>query len=531
MKRGFLIDTSKAVVSFINLEFPLKPKSHTTGSIEKTKTTFLTQGILVLGLFTTIFMAACNPTRGSAGNGNNVDGLIAQLDEQIPKLQERYDVPGVSIALIHEGELVWSNAYGYADFEKGRKMRVDSICRAESISKSVTAWGVMRLVEQGLIDLDAPVQEYLVDWQFPPSEFDTREVTVRRLLSGNAGLPLGTIGEAAEYAPNSPMPSLREDLSKEAKLIKEPGSGFLYSNPGFNVLELVVESVTEQDFATYMEKEVLVPVGMLGASYNWNETFADELPIGYELQGQPVYPYIYPVKGAGGLFADVEDIARFVSAGVVDPSGGNQDVLSAKSINQIHTPQVEIPGLFGFVADAYGFGHFIETLPNGQKAVWHGGQGHGWMTHFHLVPETGDGIVILTNSQRSWPLIAGILTDWAAWNGFGSVKFSLIQTGTLGIQILAVIIILGGLQQAYQLVKNVRNGKRRFALLGGGYNLVRIFKLVLGISVIAVIAWGAFQPYLFITSIFLGTINWVAGGLLGLSIIILVSALFIKVEN
>ncbi len=71
---------------------------------------------------------------------------------------------------------------------------------------------------------------------------------------------------------------------------------------------------------------------------------------------------------------------------------------------------MKIPGLFGFAADAYGFRHFIETLPDRRRAVWHGGQGHGWMTHFHAIPESGDGIVILTNSQRSWPFMSRVPT-------------------------------------------------------------------------------------------------------------------------
>ncbi len=125
-------------------------------------------------------------------------------------------------------------------------MAVDAICRAESISKSITAWGVMRLVEQGLVGLDDPVQQYLGDWKLPESEYSEQEVTIRRLLSHSAGMSLGTIGE--EYTPQSNIPSLRDYLTHEARLIREPGSGFLYSNPGFNLLELL----TGRDFAEYM---------------------------------------------------------------------------------------------------------------------------------------------------------------------------------------------------------------------------------------------------------------------------------------
>jgi len=519
------------MVSFLHLEEAMNINTHRSNKIEKIMTTSLGKSLLFMALFSIILLGACSKKEDLKVNEKSKDELIIQIEERIPRLQHRYSVPGVSIALIHEGNLVWSDAYGYADLDLGKKMSVDTICRAESISKSVTAWGVMRLVEEGLIDLDAPVQKYLHDWQFPQSNYDTREITVRKLLSANAGLSLGTIGEEAEYTPNSPMPSLRQSLSNEVQLIKEPGSGFLYSNPGFNLLELVIESVTGQDFAAYMKNEILSPLGMTEASYAWSNSFSDILPVGYDLQGKPVYPYVYPVKASGGLFASVEDIARFVSAGMSGPYSIDQDVLTDTSIDLIHTSQVEIPGLFGFVADSYGFGHFIETLPDGQKAVWHGGQGHGWMTHIHLVPESGAGIVILTNSQRSWPLIAGILTDWAKWNGFESVKFSRIQQATIGLQILGVLIIFAGLLQLYVLVKSVREGRRRFAPFKGKFDPIRIFKVVFGITGVGILTWSAFQPYLFVTSIFPGTIYWVACGVLGQLLIILFSAFFLKIEK
>ena len=90
--------------------------------------------------------------------------------------------------MVKRAEIVWSKAYGYADLEKGRKLTIDSFCRVESISKSVTAWGVMKLVEQGKIGLDDPVEQYLVDWNFPESEYPTEKITIKRLLSHSAGM-------------------------------------------------------------------------------------------------------------------------------------------------------------------------------------------------------------------------------------------------------------------------------------------------------------------------------------------------------
>ena len=97
----------------------------------------------------------------------SLDAFTEYLDGRIPQLLNQYDVPGVGIALVRDGELVWSGVYGYADLEHERPMTIDAICRAESISKSITAWGVMRLVEQGLVGLDDPVQQYLGTWALP----------------------------------------------------------------------------------------------------------------------------------------------------------------------------------------------------------------------------------------------------------------------------------------------------------------------------------------------------------------------------
>src|SRR5690606_4714147 len=177
----------------------------------------------------------------------------------------------------------------------------------------------------------------------------------------------------------------------EARLVAEPGTLFMSSNVGYALLELLVEEVTGRDFADYMRDEVLLPLGMRDSTFAWDDAHGAAMPTGYDLRGSPVAPYLYPARASGGLLATVEDVGRFV-------------------------------------ADGYAAGRFVEGLQGGRRAVWHGGQGHGWMSHFHAVPEAGVGIVILTNSQRSWPLMAEVLDDWARWHGLGRVGMSAITT-------------------------------------------------------------------------------------------------------
>ncbi len=515
-----------------------KPRSRFTGGRAAAPAVRLAALPALLSLMALLTAAGCGPR--SPQPGEPLEAFTAALDERVPGLLERLGVPGASLALVVDGQPVWAGAYGYADVASGRRMSVEAVCRAESISKSVTAWGVMRLVDRGLLELDAPVQRYLGGWQLPASGYSAEAITVRRLLSGDAGLPLGTIGPDAEYPPGADMPSLRDYLREEARLNRQPGSGFEYSNVGFDLLELVVEEAAGMDFSLYMQEQVLAPLGMRGASFSWEEGFGASLPTGYELDGTPVPPYVYPVRAAGGLLADVQDIARFAAAGAtgrapdpaaaVVPGGGPIPVLRPESIRAMHTPQVKIAGIFGAVAESYGLGHFIETLPDGRRAVWHGGQGHGWMTHFHLVPESGEGIVILTNSARSWPFIAAVLRDWAKWRGFGSVGFAKITWAAAAARAFVAVVVLLCLGLVWRVVRGLVRGRRRFAPLSRRHRCLRLLQAAAGSGAVAALAWAAAQPYLFVTSILPSTAGWAGLALLALALLVIAAALFPRTD-
>ena len=453
----------------------------------------------------------------------------AYLDKRIPILMEYYSVPGVAISIIQKGETTWSKAYGYADFEQGRKMTTDTYCRVESISKSITAWGVMKLVEQGKIDLDKPIKQYIKNWNFPESKFPEEKVTVRQLLANTSGMPLGDIFE--RYSPNDNIPSLRDSLSKQAILIQEPGASFLYSNTGYNLLELLIEEVTGRDFAEYMEEEVLLPLEMYESSFTWSEELQPEVPVGYDLKGKPISVYIYPEKGSGGLFASVDDIASFVSAGMPDYYHSEQEVLTKESINILYTPMVKKPGIYGLVFDSYGLGYYLDTLSNGKLSVVNGGQGGGVMSFFQAVPETGDGIVILTNSQRSWPFFGYILNDWSKWSGFGSVGMNRIIWAQNALWLLIGLLWASLLWLIWGLVLGIFNRKRRFLPLWKEFRVLRLIQCTFAIILVAILLWCSRQEYLFISSIFPIAYVWLGVSILVIIVVLLLLALFPSTLN
>ena len=446
------------------------------------------------------------------------------LDELIPVLMEDYSIPGVAISIIQKGTTTWSKAYGYADLEQGRYMTTDTYCRVESISKSVTAWGVMKLVEQGKVDLDKPIKQYIKDWDFPESKFSEEKVTVRQLLANTSGMPLGDIFE--RYSPKEKMPSLRESLSKHAVLIQEPGTSFLYSNTGYNILELLIEEVTGRDFAEYMENEVLLTLGMYKSSFNWSEKLQPEVPVGYDSNGKPISVYIYPEKGSGGLFATVNDIASFVSAGMPDYYQSEHKVLTKESINNLYMTMVEKPGIYGLVFDSYGLGYYLETLSNGRLSVANGGQGGGVMTFLQAVPETGDGIVILTNSQRSWPFFGYILNIWSKWRGFGPVGMGKIIWAQNALWLSIGLLWATMLWQSWGLVLGIICRKRRFSPLWKEFRVIPLIQGIFAVILAVILLWCSRQDYLFISSVFPIAYVWLGVSFSILIVVLLLLALF-----
>lgn len=484
---------------------------------------FKPKALLGIGLIALLTLGACSAA--DVATGAPLDEFTDALNEDVPRLMRRYGVPGVAMAIIRDGEPAWSRAYGVADRETDTIMTVDTVCRTESISKSVTAWGVMRLVEDGLLDLQRPAESYLGGWELPDSPYDESALTGDHLLSNRSGLPLGTIGPPAEYAPETPRPTAREFVEEDAVLVAEPGSGFFYSDVGFNTLELIVEELTGEPFAAYMDRTVLAPLGMADAGYAWRASYSAALGTGHEMDGSTVRAYVYPASASGGLFADVEDVARFVAAGMLQSDRAREGTLTTESLERIYRPRVDIPGLYGFVADGYGFGHFIETLPDGRTAVWHGGQGHGWMTHFHSVPESGDGIVILTNSQRSWPFIASVLPRWASWSGAGRVRFGVIIPATRVFWGLIAAVAAAVLWQAYRLVTGIRSGSRRVAPASGARVPLRLAQTLGGGGLIALVAWRIALPYVDEASIFPAAAPWAAVVFIAAGVALIASAL------
>jgi len=442
--------------------------------------------IIIAIAFITLMIINTGLSKAEAGKQE----VSAHLDDLIPDLISLHDIPGASIALIKNGDVVWSKGYGYQDLEEDEPVNADTLFRAESITKSITAWGVMNLVEKGYIGLDDPLDKHLTSWQLPETEYSEEAVAIRQLLSHSSGITGGTDYEL----PGTERPPLEEVLAGEhsldqAKLVREPSSSFEYSNQGFIILELLVEDVTGKSYDDYIEELILDPLAMSNTTYNHGEEVQARLATSYYLNGEPVPMHVYPFKTPGGLISTAADLARFYAAGTdTDGQEKGRGILTAESVEVLYTPVIEPADFYAYGSDGVGLGYFIDYLETGEKAVFHGGEGAGSLGMAYAVPESGEGIVVLTNSKGSWPFLFTVLGEWAETSGFSqpamSRLYSNLQTGVWAA-IIALIAI-----SAYiigSLVFGFRAGKIKLAPLSAKARGFRIIKV--GVSGLLLGVW------------------------------------------
>jgi len=337
---------------------------------------------------------------------DEVSALTDQFDTLVPMLLGQAHVPGAALALIHDNEMVWSQGYGLADEAYSTLVATDTLFSVESISKTLTAWEIMRLVEAGQIDLDAPVNQYLTSWQLTAvGRNDPNEATIRRILSHTAGLNVD--GYAGYNADTGYLPSLPDFLSgtfgtPRVQVILPPGRSFLYSGGGYTILQLLIEDITGESFSAVMQRDLFDPLGMDHSIFSWTNQTPWHWATSHTASGLVDHDLIHEDLAAGGLFTTVNDLARFLTVGMTG------DFLTPESIALMHTPAAATNG-------QYGFGNFLFSLQDGTPVVWHDGIGVGTRTIFFLLPDSGDGLIILTNKGNGNRIFRQIVCAWDEW--------------------------------------------------------------------------------------------------------------------
>ena len=361
--------------------------------------------------------AAAPPWLTSQPAPASFEAYTAGIEQRVHERLERDDVPGAAVAVVVNGSTAWVEGFGVADRSTSEPVVADTVFQAGSISKSVIAWAVLHLAETGRVDLDAPVEAQIEGWQLAASEHPTDQVTPRRLLAHTAGLPFAVGGLPAS------VDRLRAGEVDPALLRfeHEPGSRFVYSNPGYAVLGLLIEEAAGRPLEAFMAEEILGPLGMHDSTFALDERLAVRAATGHGPDGAPVSVDWQGPVGASGLHTTAPDLARFAAAAHVGAAGA--EVLEPEAVDRLHRPRSSTAGVpHRLMAEAAGWGHFVDTMTDGTVVVSHGGEEEGWIGGFVTVPATGDGLVVLTNSRNSYPLLIGELAAWARWNGLDELR-------------------------------------------------------------------------------------------------------------
>ncbi len=326
----------------------------------------------------------------------------AELKTFIEDIMEKADVAGLSCAIINDSQVVYRKAFGNRNKSTGARNDEETVFAAASFSKALFAYLVMLLAEDGFINLDKPLYEYLARplYQYPAYadlEGDERYklITARMVLSHTTGFPN--------------LRSLEPD--GRLKFLFSPGERNSYSGEGIMLLQMVVEAITGKDLETLAQEKIFRPLGMTHSSYVWQAAYEENLAFPHDEFGRPRGLSIQLLQsnaGAGGSLATTAgDYARFICLGILNVDGRRK-----ATIDEMLRPQIAIiyENMFGperrqetdqyqdiHLAWSLGWGRF--DTPYG-RAFFHTGHGPGWQNYTVTYADKGIGIVLLSNSDN-----------------------------------------------------------------------------------------------------------------------------------
>lgn len=331
------------------------------------------------------------------------DPLAPDLKKLLPQLMDRHLVPGLSIALVRDGAVSWSQGFGFKNRQTRDPVDDATLFEAASVSKTVLAYLVVKLSEERVLDLDKPLSSYAPEL-FEGSDEASKQINARQALSHTTGLP--------EWRTE---PAL--------KTRTKPGTTFLYSGEGYFLLQSVVTKLRgkfdhsrsgtfESDLTVYatdidqtIKRELLEPMGLTSSGYVWNETLKKHSAHPHDAHGQPLKKgEPTPVEAAryaaaGGLHTTAGEYAKLLSE-ILAPKQTDRYRLMRKNIEKMLTPQVKLPADMKIDgADSWALGWAVQERKTGPVIVHSGGQ-TGFRSLTMGSPKTKSGFIILTNSDN-----------------------------------------------------------------------------------------------------------------------------------
>jgi CubicO group peptidase (beta-lactamase class C family) len=327
------------------------------------------------------------------------------VEARIEAILNQRPAVGLAVGVVREGRLDFFHAHGVADIATNRPITEDTVFRVASITKTFTAIAVMQLVEHGLVDLDAPANDYLRAFKLVPPDGVLHSPTVRQLLTHTSGVPemvhptraLGyAFGESVKLG--RPVPRLADYYNGGLRLVAEPGTRFMYTDHNFAVLGQIVENVSGLPIDRYLQDHVFDPLGMYDTDLNRSERLRSRLATGYNLKTRgpvAVTDRVWITAAASMAYSTPRDMARYVEALLAGGANRHGSVLEPATVATMFAPQYQphprVPGI-GLAFSRFDVG--------GHRAVEHEGVLPGFNSDIFLAPDDGVGVIAFTNGAR-----------------------------------------------------------------------------------------------------------------------------------
>ena len=371
---------------------------------------------LVLASLTSLFSvqpawAGCSAT--APGSGTREAIFAQQVIDRTPGYLKELSVPGTAVAVIEDGNVILARGFGMADAARAMPVGPHTLFNIGSTSKSVAAWGAMRLVAEGKLALDEPVDPRLKRWHLPPSRYAVAGVTLRRLLSHTAGL---SVDGYRGWGPDDIVPTIEQSLSGQNNgagalmLVAEPGAVLSYSGGGYTLMQLLVEEIAGEPFADYMRDRVLRPLGMNDSSFALTPAVLGQASRAYDELGEETPTPRFAEVAAAGMYASIEDMACYALASIGSPRAAS--VLPPATLDLMTAPAPATDG-------QRGLGYSIQPagagFPDGIERVGHDGGNRGWQSFFWVSRSKRDGLIVLTNASHGWNVANQLVADWMEW--------------------------------------------------------------------------------------------------------------------
>ena len=359
----------------------------------------------------------------------NLVGMIRVEGQGKWTLEERmayYKIQGLSVAVIKDYRLDWTRAYGLADVNEHRKVTQETVFQAASISKSLNGVGVLRLAQDGRIDLNSDINTYLTTWKFPYNDVSKgKKITIANLLSHTGGL---SVHGFRGYEPGEPLPTVVEILdgkkpanSEPVRSMFEPGLRPEYSGGGTTITQLIVTDITHTPYDEFMSANVLKPMGMSSSFFTQPppETKRSVLATAYHDDGSEVRGkfHIYPEQAPAGLWTNPTDLAKYIIETQLSLEGKSAKVLTQSFTRTRLTPYL----------DKVGLGVFIHEV-GGNEYFEHSGGNEGFRCIYMGSLKGGNGVVVMVNSDNGMILqeVVNSVFSVYGWEGFSPVTKKIV---------------------------------------------------------------------------------------------------------